>query len=69
MQRTFTAKKEETQDLDYWERLSKLNLPDGWREEKYDIIYTRKMLEGIILSITEKITAYNGKQKMAISRQ
>jgi hypothetical protein len=49
IQRSFTAKIRETQDLDYWERLEFLKLYSlQRRRERYLIIYTWKMIRGIV---------------------
>lgn len=49
LQRSFTSRIEGTQNFDYWERLSKLNMcSQQRRQERYRIIYTWKAIENMI---------------------
>ena len=61
IQRTFTSKINGLQELDYWQRLQKLNLYSVHRRyERYFIIYIWKVLEGkIVAPQSEDIIPYN----------
>nr|XP_053656708.1 uncharacterized protein LOC128705576 [Cherax quadricarinatus] len=63
VQRTFTACITEIKHLSYWERLKFLNLYSlECRWERYMIIYTWKILEGLVPNLHMKITRNESKR-------
>lgn len=59
LQRKFTTKIKETQVLDYWERLAKLQF--CWRKRRIDVTHFEalKMFEGIMLSTIVQVSISN----------
>nr|XP_053656082.1 uncharacterized protein LOC128704893 [Cherax quadricarinatus] len=63
VQRTFMPRITEIKHLNYWERLRFLNLYSlERRRERYMIIYTWKILEGLVPNLHTKITHYESKR-------
>ena len=69
IQRAFTAKIEEVQHLDYWERLEELKLYSlERRRERYMIIYAWQQLEGIKENIMKFDATRRGRGRLINSR-
>ena len=59
IQKSFTAHIKPIKHLDYWQRLRELNLYSlERRRERYIIIYTWKILEGLVPNLETRITTY-----------
>ena len=59
IQKSFTAHIKPIKHLDYWQRLKELNLYSlERRRERYIIIYTWKILEGLVPNLHTKITTH-----------
>ena len=46
IQRTFSSRTEGMEDLNYWQRLTKMNLQR--RHERYKVIYLWKIINGLV---------------------
>ena len=59
IQRSFTSHITNANHLNYWERLKELKLYSlERRRERYLIIYTWKLLEGLVPNLNSKVTSY-----------
>ncbi|KAK8749728.1 hypothetical protein OTU49_015503, partial [Cherax quadricarinatus] len=63
VQRSFTARISSVKHLNYWERLEALDLYSlERRRERYIIIYTWKIMEGMVPNLHTEITPYESKR-------
>merc|ERR1711891_129530 len=68
IQRSYTAKIKDVEELDYWDRLKKLKMYSlERRRERYMIIYAWQQLEGIRENIMNLKISERGRGRLIIS--